>query len=204
MKELFDGEYVIQEGYTASIENGKIIVKKEESEDERIRRQTIKVLNYYKDAEKSEDRMPTEIDECIAWLEKQGIDISSFSNEQRKYMEKYISLDKVTLIKLLAERDRNVEETTKSFENLDENTSAWSEGDNKSLDSILNDLRQGVIPDNDDINWLKLLKERHTWKPSDEQIAAFWDAICYLNQEGYRWIDDMKSLYQDLNKLREE
>ena len=41
-----------------------------ESEDERMRRQTIKVLNYYKDEEKSEGRMPTEIDECIAWLER--------------------------------------------------------------------------------------------------------------------------------------
>ena len=38
MKELFDGEYAIPEGYTASIENGKIIVKKEENEDESIRK----------------------------------------------------------------------------------------------------------------------------------------------------------------------
>lgn len=36
----------------------------------------------------------------------------------------------------------------------------WCKEDDKALDSILNDLRQGVIPDDDDINWLKSLKER--------------------------------------------
>jgi len=42
------------------------------------------------------------------------------------------------------------------------------------------------------------------WKPSDEQMATFWDAICNLSQDSYKWINDMKSLYQDLKKLREE
>lgn len=53
------------------------------------------------------------------------------------------------------------------------------------------------------------LKKRNTipqsqWKPSDEQMAIFWDVICTLNHDGYKWINDMKSLYQDLKKLKEE
>jgi ribosomal protein L16 Arg81 hydroxylase len=42
-----------------------------------------------------------------AWLEKQSIDISSFPAEQQVFMQKYTGLDKITLIKLLAERDAN-------------------------------------------------------------------------------------------------
>jgi hypothetical protein len=51
---------------------------------------------------------------------------------------------------------------------------AWSDEDDKALDSILNDLRQGVIPDNDDIDWLKSLKGRikPQWKPSEAQLIA--------------------------------
>jgi len=42
------------------------------------------------------------------------------------------------------------------------------------------------------------------WKPSNEQMATFWDAICTLNHDGYKWINGMKSLYQDLKKLTEK
>ena len=43
-----------------------------ESDGEKMRRQTLKVLNYYKDEEKSEGRIPTEIDECISWYPNHG------------------------------------------------------------------------------------------------------------------------------------
>jgi hypothetical protein len=56
----------------ATIVDNKIVVKNKESEDEKMRKQTLKVLNYYKYEEQSEGRMPTEIDECITWLEKKG------------------------------------------------------------------------------------------------------------------------------------
>lgn len=43
--ELGGWEYNIPEGYTASIENGKIVVKKEESEDEKIREKLMDLVN---------------------------------------------------------------------------------------------------------------------------------------------------------------
>jgi hypothetical protein len=90
-----------------------LIPELQDCEDERIREECIAaVKTAYADGENRQ--------KCIAWLEKQGVDISSFPEEQRKYMEKYLSFDKVTLIKLLAERDRNVEEITKSFEKQEE------------------------------------------------------------------------------------
>jgi len=54
------------------------------------------------------------------------------------------------------------------------------------------------------LNFLNSLRPQNKWKPSDEQMATFWDAICNLSQDGYKWINDMKSIYQDLKKLMEE
>ena len=65
--------------------------------------------------------------EWIAWLEKQDIDISSFPKEQQEFMLKYISLDKITLIKLLAERDANNAEIIESFE---------KQGEQKSINDL--------------------------------------------------------------------
>lgn len=81
--------------------------------------------------------------------------------------------------------------------------SAWSEEDSKTLDRILNDIRQDVILDNDDVSWLKSLKERYTWKPSDEQMRAFYK---YLN-EGDKTLALgecllLRQLYNDLKKLK--
>ena len=49
------------------------------------------------------------------WIEKQE-DYSEFTERQQKYIEKYKHLDKITLIKLLAERDMNTEEVISSFD----------------------------------------------------------------------------------------
>lgn len=63
--ELEGWEYNIPEGYTASIENGKIIVKKEESEDKRIRKELI-------DFVKSRLAGFPDCKRFTNWLEKQG------------------------------------------------------------------------------------------------------------------------------------
>lgn len=48
--------------------------------------------------------------------------------------------------------------------------------------------------------WLKSLKERYTWKPSDEQMKFLWR---YAEQNNYDG-SILTSLYNDLKKLREE
>ena len=54
-------------------------------------------------------------------------------------------------------------------------------------------------------DFLKSLKERYTWKPSDEQINTLWDAIVYVegcdsNFKGSGSV--LEDLYSDLKKLK--
>ena len=52
-------------------------------------------------------------------------------------------------------------------------------------------------------NWLKSLKDRYAWKPSKEQMEAIKDAIEFLGCTK-KVREDLKSLYEQLKKLREE
>ena len=75
-------------------------------------------------------------------LEKQSPDISSFPKEQQVFMKKYTSFDKITLIKLLAERDANSAEIIESFEKQGERKSALSE----EYEDMLQAFKNRVIP----------------------------------------------------------
>ena len=56
------------------------------------------------------------------------------------------------------------------------------------------------------IAWLKSLKERYTWKPSDEQMGALNLAIGEANSvdtaAGYEIAEILTSLYEQLKKLK--
>ena len=84
---------------------------------------------------------------------------------------------------------------------------AWSEED-EELCNVLMNICGGPHNEMDGrpwakcINWLKSLKERYTWKPSDEQIEALKEACDeHWEPDG---LDPLYTLYQDLKKLREE
>ena len=90
---------------------------------------------------------------------------------------------------------------------------AWSEEDEKFLNLSLENLAElknrfgekyGKV--GDCILWLKSLKERYTWKPSDEQMEALYTYIYnpqYFNSPDQR-MELVESVYKDLKKLREE
>jgi hypothetical protein len=63
--ELYKFEYTIPEGYEAEIKDGKVIVKKKESEDEKIRKAIIRLLQNGGYME------PQDKEKAFAWLEKQ-------------------------------------------------------------------------------------------------------------------------------------
>lgn len=63
--ELYKFEYTIPEGYEAEIKDGKVIIKKKESEDEKIRKAIIRLLQ---DGGYME---PQDKEKAFAWLEKQ-------------------------------------------------------------------------------------------------------------------------------------
>lgn len=83
-----------------------------------------------------------------------------------------------------------------------EQKSAWSEEDEETLNNILNDLSQNVIPDDEDTQWLKSLKERYTWRPTEEQMKALKNAAFDAGYEQhFKEEDVLESLIEDLKKL---
>ena len=57
-----------------------------------------------------------------------------------------------------------------------------------------------------ELDWLKSLKERYTWRPSDEQMEALYTYIYnpqYFNSPDQR-MELVESVYKDLKKLKEE
>ena len=86
-----------------------------------------------------------------------------------------------------------------------EQPTAWSEEDEAKLKSILFHIED--VENKDVINWLKSLKERNTWKPSEKQMEALEHAInCYssispTNTEEVYTLEIMK---EKLKKLREK
>lgn len=84
-----------------------------------------------------------------------------------------------------------------------EQNPAWSEEDEETLNSILNDLSQDAIPDKEDIQRLKSLKEKYTWKPSDEQLNALENSLGDYNITIFQDRHEiLESLYNDLKKLK--
>ena len=85
---------------------------------------------------------------------------------------------------------------------------AWSEEDKNRINRLIAyfedkesfTAEDGVVY----ANWLKSLKERYTWKPSDVQMDAILDAIDYLGGNTKIVQKYLMSLYDQLKKLREE
>ena len=144
-----------------------LIPELKESEDEMIRKDCIKYLDWeYQHCSTNEDKI--KIEKCIAWLEKQG-----------------------------SQKLANSEKTCKI-----EQKPAWSEEDEKMYTATIFALA-GFMGNGDKLEWLKSLKDRYTWKPSDEQMEYLAKAITTLGNEG----DNKTSailceLRTDLKKLK--
>ena len=80
---------------------------------------------------------------------------------------------------------------------LSKQKSTWSEEDEKILRTIISDGIRGVEFDMLQIDWLKNLKNRFIWKPSEEQMKALGNCI------GKTWFDKdtLNTLYNDLQNL---
>lgn len=90
----------------------------------------------------------------------------------------------------------------------------WGEEDEAKLKSayvLIRNTRlngnEGVVDST--IDWLKLFKQRYTWKPSIEQMEALWCAAeRYLESDDPNVVElrgkVLESLYNDLKKLKGE
>ena len=93
--------------------------------------------------------------------------------------------------------------------------SKWSKDDITRIDEIIETLNivqanrvrtqrmhynKATIDKN--INWLKSLKDRYTWKPSDEQIMALRFVLNHIPYDSHK--EEISGLLEQLKKLREE
>ena len=191
----------------------------QESEDEGIRKSLIGHLKECRKNTRSEI-MPGEYAKWIAWLEKQG---------EQKPTNKEVKQIKENLIKYL-QQQRDASDfggDVVTFQtwidllstNLNQISSVeqkpiWSEEDDKKRKGLIKGLedRMGFgwacdpFSREEYIDWLKSLKERYTWKPSEEQIKALH---CFLehgcaapDREASIAEKVLETLYRDLEKLK--
>ena len=155
-----------------------------DSEDEEIRRALIKSFNEY--LKQSEEACGKDIKfkyvnvkEAIAWLEKQGKNNMGISEATKQKLED--NLNK-------ALEKEAPESWNKFLKKQGEQNPAWSEEDevmfrkaiitidNVRMNTGSSEYYQGIC------NWLNSLKDRYTWKPSDEQMVAINTAINVLGK----------------------
>jgi hypothetical protein len=84
----------------------------------------------------------------------------------------------------------------------------WSEEDKRRIDHIIAFISdkerikdtERMFPIEEDIRWLKFLKDRYIWRPSDEQM----ETLKYACGGNYVDLGVLDSLYNDLKKLKGE
>lgn len=225
--ELMHQEISIPEGFIATIEGNKIILKKIESEDERISKEIIKYLEQTVPHHHRDEVLKSK--EWTAWLEKQG---------EQKHAE-WSKEDDNCLSIIIAEfskcSGRTVSKDTwmrcNDFLNsLKDRVSPqpkqeWNEEDEEYLNFVIDAMKilQVKCTENEIkrhsnsqaapyygkvINWLKSLKQRIGWKPSDEQMDALWNKISNDNlPNSEKEISQqvaLTELYEQLKKLKGE
>ena len=172
----------------------KIFPELKESENERM-------IQYFKDLAPfdKEDELYEKYGfshkDAIAWLEKQG--------EHANFLSKIQAGDKVTrneygvlvnLSKLNRVANKQVEQKP----------AAWSKEDEKQARQIERIVHDGCTQklQKQIADWFESLKERYTWKPSEEQMNTLeyymHTLICNEHKEV------LFGLYADLKKLMEE
>ena len=170
-----------------------------ESEDERIRKHLIGVVElYYGNTDEQEKK------DCLAWLEKRG---EQKPVENQDYSE-------LTELERAIHRGCITKETAKDC--LSQINVGWSEEEDM-INSIIRELIHQYneeIPQSTEVkikwlkNKLKSLRPQNKWKPSEKQLYILnWVANILLSGKGIVEIDASKtldSLYNDLKKLSEE
>jgi hypothetical protein len=188
----FNGHQSLMEG---------IFPELKESEDEKIRKGLINGFNeclknsqYSNNAQKYWHNI--KIEDIFAWLEKQD------PKKHEEELEKaYKTADEV-------QYKRGYEDAVKDTEKRREQKLAWGEEDECYMSECI-----GAIATKDGWSfeekrktkhWLKALKDRYTWKPSDEQITVLELASKYERVFTPKQIDILIGLKEQLKKLRGE
>ena len=179
--ELCECEYTIPEGYEAEIKDGKVIIKKKESEDERIRKELIAAFQNgvtYNQISKARAK------DYIAWLEKQKSTHNSNQKFKVKDKVKHKETGKVWTIHwylsdtnsyyVIDEEGLIHHYNEDVLESIEWKPVEWSEEDERKLNTLI-----GYIISKNELGleyagWLKSLKYRIQPQPeqdwSEEEI----------------------------------
>ena len=189
-----------------------------ESEDEKIRKE---ILDYIiKGSESLYDVQQygkEKFEKWISWLEKQGEKLAGWSEEDKDMIYKIRNM----IFKYAFSQsavDVNGDLCEKEYIEADgwmeslkdrvqpQHKQGWSEENNKKISYLIALLQNCTMNDdalrvmNEEVeSWLKSLRPQSQWKPSDEQMKAFWEVY-----KGGEEQAALASLYSDLKKLREE
>ena len=107
----------------------------------------------------------------------------------------------------------NTEEVIAWLEKQGEQKPAeWSEEDGRNLKGIIDEIEanKNNAPDYDlatydrFLSWLKSLRPQNRWKPSVEQMDALSNALSLAKSCGEESSYDLRTLYEQLKKLKEE
>jgi hypothetical protein len=186
-----------------------------ESEDERIRKD-IKQHFLYLD-----DSFPDKA-KWLAWLEKHGeqkpVELPKGEDYGIDGLYAAIDILKKTLGKVdgyqtddgILEHKCAITAVKKLY---NQKPAEWSEEDEKNLQGIIDEIEANKhsAPDYDlatydrFLSWLKSLRPKNTWKPSDEQLDALHDAAVYVDKSMFPYPKEiLMKLYKQLKKLKEE
>ena len=169
-----------------------------ESKDEEIRKELIAAFQNgvtYNQISKAKAK------DYIAWLEKQGEQKpAEWSKEDERNFD---------IIYGIIYNSCNAEDASrlltwfKAIKDRVQPKQEWSKEDEKIYQSIMDDTVQENQLDSKQIVWLKSLKDRYAFKPSEEQMKALntcimQGEISYVGQG-----PELQSLYNDLKKLTE-
>ena len=91
-------------------------------------------------------------------------------------------------------------EPSPAIKEVVDSLSAWSEEDENNYKQAIYVCHQHGY--NGVENWLKSLKDRHTWKPSEEQMEALANALSLAKNCGEESTFDLRTLYEQLKKLK--
>ena len=170
-----------------------------ENEDERIRKECISIIDAWDKSCRLQGDYCEVAPKCIAWLEKQGEQKQNVTDIISD-LENYFATTTKEQQKKGWDEIKNWEEKHFNHDKHIEPKPAWSEEDDIEISVLINALGELRTYGGDfskQKNWLKSLKERYTWKPSDEQmtyLSQVMDRNDYCGSVLY-------SLYQELKRL---
>ena len=198
-----------------------LVPELQESEDERTRKELIDLFR----AGANNKSHPYKSDDCkrwLSWLEKQGSQNLANPAKSCKDEPKFKVGDVIRLkesaatytIKRVTDTTYYTDGWSWSIERCEEDyelveaktckfeqNPAWSKEDDIHLGKAIwyvENPAPMVVKDSMLVDWLKSIKDRYTWKPSEKQIEALRNATAADDEQG----EALNSLYNDLKKLR--